>query len=80
MAVVSARRIDVNSWDHASIALPFSRGAMALGQPIRVARDASPEAQEEARRAVEDGLNEVHACAYGLVGSRDPGAKRDAPA
>ena len=80
VAVVSARRIDVNSWDHASIALPFSRGAMALGQPIRVARDASPEAQEEARRAVEDGLNEVHARAYGLVGSRDPGAKRDAPA
>jgi len=80
VAVVNARRIDVDSWDHASVALPFSRGAMALGAPIRVARDASPETLEAARRAVEEGLNEVHARAYGLVGSRDPGAKRETPA
>ncbi len=80
VAVVSARRIDFDSWDHASIALPFSRGAMALGTPIKVARDAGPEALEEARRAVETGLNEVHARAYSLVGSHDPGAKRDMPA
>ena len=80
VAVVSARRIDVNSWDHASIALPFSRGAMVLGEPIMVARDAGPEALEEARLAVETGLNDVHARAYGLVGSHDPGAKRDLPA
>ncbi len=80
VAVVSARRIDVNSWDHASIALPFSRGAMVLGNPITVARDATPETLETARRAVEAGLNEVHARAYGLVGHSDPGATVERPA
>ena len=80
VAVVNARRIDMNSWDHASIALPFSKGAMALGAPIKVARDASAEALEAARRAVEAGLNEVHARAYGLVGQRDPGAAAELPA
>ena len=74
VAVVSARRIDMNSWDHASIALPFSRGAMVLGEPITVARDATPQTLEAARSAVEAGLNEVHARAYGLLGHRDPGA------
>jgi len=74
VAVVSARRIDMNSWDRASVALPFSRGAMVLGDPITVARDATPEVLEAARCAVEASLNEVHARAYGLVGHRDPGA------
>ena len=74
VAVVSARRIDMNSWDRASVALPFSRGAMVLGEPITVARDATPEVLEAARCAVEASLNEVHARAYGLVGHRDPGA------
>jgi hypothetical protein len=80
VAVVSARRIDVNSWDHASIALPFSRGAMVLGEPITVARDASAQTLEAARCAVEAGLNEVHARAYGLLGHRDPGAAVERPA
>jgi len=80
VAVVSARRIDVNSWDHASIALPFSRGAMVLGDPITVARDASAQTLEAARCAVEAGLNEVHARAYGLLGHRDPGAAVERPA
>ena len=70
----------MNSWDHASIALPFSRGAMVLGEPIRVARDATPQTLEAARQAVEAGLNEVHARAYGLLGHRDPGAVVERPA
>jgi hypothetical protein len=45
-----------------------------------VARDASPETLEAARRAVEAGLNEVHARAYGLVGHRDPGTALERPA
>ena len=74
VAVVSSRRIDLHSWDRASIALPFGRGAMAIGKPILVPRDADEATLEQARIAVEDGLNEVHERAYGLVGSRDPGA------
>jgi lysophospholipid acyltransferase (LPLAT)-like uncharacterized protein len=74
IAVVSARRIDFDSWDHASLSLPFGRGAMVLGEPIRVARDASEADIEVARQAVEDGLNTVHERAFALVNSRDPGA------
>ena len=74
VAVVSSRRIDLRSWDRASIALPFGRGAMAVGKPILVPRDADEATLEQARIAVEDGLNEVHERAYALVGSRDPGA------
>jgi hypothetical protein len=74
VAVVTSRRIDFASWDRASIGLPFGRGAIVLGDPVHVARDASPDAFEAARQAVERGLDAVHARAYALVGSRDPGA------
>jgi len=40
-----------------------------------VPRDADEAALEEARQAVERGLDAAHARAYALVGSRDPGAK-----
>src|SRR6185436_3354258 len=75
VAVVTSRRIDFASWDRASLGLPFGRGAMVLGEPIHVARDADAAALEAARLAVEQGLDAVHARAYALVGSRDPGAK-----
>jgi lysophospholipid acyltransferase (LPLAT)-like uncharacterized protein len=74
LAVVSARRIDFNSWDRASLALPFSRGAIVVGDAIRVAPDADDAAMEQARLAVQAGLDTAHARAYALVGARDPGA------
>ena len=74
IAVVAKRRIDVRSWDRASIGLPFNRCAIVIGDPIHVASDADDEAMERARRAVEEGLDAVHARAYAMVGSRDPGA------
>ncbi len=79
VAVVTSRRIDFNSWDRASIGLPFGRGAIVIGEPVQVAADASPEAQETARLAVQDGLDGVHARAYALVGSADPGASLRRP-
>ena len=45
-AVVTSSRIDFDTWDHASLGLPFGRGVIALGEPIRVARDASPDDME----------------------------------
>src|SRR5690349_11403681 len=75
VAVVTSRRIDFDSWDKASIGLPFGRGAMVLGDPIPVPRDADGETLESLRRAVERELDRVHARAYDLVGSKDPGAK-----
>ena len=74
IAVVCRWRIDFRTWDRASLGLPFGRGAMVLGAPVRVARDADENAGEAARLAVERGLNEAHARASRLVDSADPGA------
>jgi lysophospholipid acyltransferase (LPLAT)-like uncharacterized protein len=73
-AVVTSRRFDFRSWDRASLGKPFGRGAIVIGELIRVARDADLEAMEEARKAVEEGLDAVHARAYARVGAVDPGA------
>lgn len=75
VAVVTSRRIDFKSWDRASIGLPFGRGAIVIAEPIFVPRDADAAALEAARVAVENGLDDVHARAYALIGSADPGAK-----
>jgi lysophospholipid acyltransferase (LPLAT)-like uncharacterized protein len=74
-AVVTSRRIDINSWDKASIGLPFGRGAIIVGEAIHVARDADEATIEAARLAVEAGLDAVHARAYALIGASDPGAE-----
>ncbi|WP_040638730.1 lysophospholipid acyltransferase family protein [Microvirga lotononidis] len=75
VAVVTSRRIDFDSWDKASIGLPFGRGAMVLGEPVHVPRDADEPTLESLRKCVERELDRVHERAYALVGSRDPGAK-----
>jgi lysophospholipid acyltransferase (LPLAT)-like uncharacterized protein len=75
VAVVTSRRIDFDSWDKASIGLPFGRGAMVLGDQIRIPREADEQTLESLRKTVERELDRVHERAYALVGSRDPGAK-----
>jgi lysophospholipid acyltransferase (LPLAT)-like uncharacterized protein len=77
IAVTCSRRIDFRrSWDRSSIGLPFGTTALAIGEPIWVAADADEAAMETARQAVERELDRVHAEAYGLIGSVDPGADR----
>ena len=73
IAVATSRRIEFRSWDRASLGLPFGRGAMVVGSPISVARDADEHGMEAARRAVERELDRVHARAFSLVGRTDPG-------
>ena len=75
VAVVTSRSMRFNSWDRASLGLPFGRGVMVLGEPIFVPRDADEAATAQARHAVEVGLDEVHERAYARLGTRDPGAK-----
>lgn len=75
VAVVTSRRIDFKSWDRASLGLPFGRGALVIGDPVIVSRDADASALEAARAEVERRLDEVHARAYAMVGSADPGAR-----
>lgn len=75
IAVVTSRRFDFKSWDRASIGKPFGRGAMVLGEAVRVARNADAPALEAARLAVQAGLDRAYARAYELVGQTDPGAE-----
>jgi hypothetical protein len=74
-AVVVSRRIDFKSWDRASLGMPFGRGAIVVGDLIRVPADADEAALEAARRQVEAALDAVHARAYAIIGGRDPGAE-----
>ena len=73
VCVATRFRIDLQNWDRTSIGLPFGRGAIVVGEPIRIARDAGAEAIENARKAVEASLDDVHDRAYGYFGEIDPG-------
>ncbi|MGQ4275243.1 lysophospholipid acyltransferase family protein [Terrihabitans sp. B22-R8] len=68
VAVVTRRKIHFNSWDRATLSLPFGRGAMVLGEPVFVPSDADEEVMERARLDVGRHLNHVHARAYEIVG------------
>lgn len=67
VAIATSRHIDLDSWDKASINLPFSRTGLAIGEPIRVASEADDAALEEARLAVEAGLDNATERAYAMA-------------
>jgi lysophospholipid acyltransferase (LPLAT)-like uncharacterized protein len=71
VAVATSRSIELNSWDKASINLPFGRGAIVIGDMIHVDPEADDEALEACRKAVEAGLNATTRRAYELVGRSD---------
>ena len=73
-AVVASLRVQFNSWDRASLGLPFSRAIVVVGDFINVPSDADEVAMEAARLAVQEGLDEAHRRAYAMVGAKDPGA------
>ena len=64
---VSRRKV-ARSWDRFVIALPFSRGVLLYGVPIRVPRDLDETGLERARLEVEDALTKLTAEADRLVG------------
>ena len=71
---VMSRRVQFNTWDRASLGLPFGRAVVVVGDLIRVSTDADDDEIEAARLAVERGLDEAHRQAYAMVGASDPGA------
>jgi lysophospholipid acyltransferase (LPLAT)-like uncharacterized protein len=73
-AAVMSRRVQFNSWDRASLGLPFGRAIIVVGDLVRVSPNADEEEMEAARVAVERGLDEVHRQGYAMVGASDPGA------
>ena len=77
--VISSRRIDFDSWDHASLGLPFGRGVIALGDAVRRASSIASGEASGAMRTVEAGLDRLHARAYAVIGATDPGAMQRGP-
>jgi len=70
LAYATSRRIDVSSWDRATINLPFSRAVCAVGAPVEVPADADAAGLEQKRRELEDSLNEATDRAYRIVDRR----------
>lgn len=68
VAFATSRNIDVNSWDSASVSLPFSRAGFAIDDPIWVPADLPAEAVGEVRQRVKDGLDRATERAYALCG------------
>ena len=66
-AYASRRRIDLNSWDKASLNLPFSRAAFVLADPIEIPSDTPDDELEAFRLRVEGDLNAVTQRAYEIV-------------
>lgn len=64
----TSRNVDVDSWDRASVSLPFGRSAIVMGEPIHVPADADDDLVETKRQAVEAELNRIVDRAYELAG------------
>ncbi len=64
VATVCSRRWDLNSWDAASIGLPFGKTALVIGEPIFVPKEADAAQREVLRRAVETAMDDAYAQAY----------------
>lgn len=76
VAMATSRRVKLNNWDSSAVNLPFSRGAVVMGEPIRVDAEADDAALEDARRQLEAQLNLVTQRAYAIADRRPGGADR----
>ena len=70
VAYASSRRIDITSWDRATVNLPFSRAVCAVGEIIEVPADADEMLLEAKRLEVETSLNEATERAYAIAENR----------
>ena len=57
------RRFLLGTWDRFCLALPFSRGIILAGEPIKVPSDAAEAELEHLRQLLEDRLNSLTAAA-----------------
>lgn len=67
VALASSRRKVIDNWDRSTVNLPFSLIAGVVGDPIRVAADATETDLEHARLALEAALNAATDRAYGIA-------------
>lgn len=70
VAVATSRRIVLDNWDRSEVNLPFSRGALVVGEAIRVPSAAGAETLEQARGALERALNVGTERAHAIVDRR----------
>jgi lysophospholipid acyltransferase (LPLAT)-like uncharacterized protein len=75
-AIATSHRIELDNWDRSAVNLPFSRGAVVIGEPISVAPDADDAALEAARALVEARLNAATDRAYALAERRGGDSQR----
>ena len=66
----TSRRIVLDNWDRTEINLPFSRGAIVVGEPIRVPAVADAETLEHSRCALERALNAASDRAHAIADRR----------
>jgi lysophospholipid acyltransferase (LPLAT)-like uncharacterized protein len=67
ISFATSRRIVLDNWDRSEVNLPFSRGAIVAGEPIRIAKDADAPMLEQARATLEKTLNAVTERAHAVV-------------
>ncbi len=70
MSFATSRRIVLDNWDRSQINLPFSRGAIVTGDPIRVPADADERALDDVRSVLEQALNAASERAHAIVDRR----------
>jgi lysophospholipid acyltransferase (LPLAT)-like uncharacterized protein len=70
VSLATSRRIVLDNWDRSEINLPFSRGAIVVGDPIRVPPDADPQMLEQMRRELETALNATSERAHAIADGR----------
>ncbi len=70
VSFATSRRITLDNWDRTEINLPFSRGAIVVGDAVRVPADADAQALEGARAVLETMLNATTERAHAIVDRR----------
>ena len=79
IAVVSNRNMIFDSWDKATMGLPFGRMVIAMGAPVTIPADADEARLETLRLDLQASLDDLHQRAYGMVGYEDPGRSLRTP-
>jgi lysophospholipid acyltransferase (LPLAT)-like uncharacterized protein len=67
VSLATSRRIVLDNWDRSEINLPFSRGGIVVGNPIRVPGDADTATLQQARATLEKALNTTTERAHAIA-------------
>ena len=70
VALATSRRITLNNWDRSEINLPFSRGGIVVGEPVRVPKVADANVLQQARASLEKALNAATERAHAIADRR----------